>query len=133
MDADEEQIRQLIARWHRATAAGDLPTVLTLMTDDAVFLTPGGPPMTKDAFAAAFASFAGRARVEAAQEIQEIHAAGDLAYCWSHMSVVMKGIETRDENRRTGHVLTVFRKSAGGAWLLSRDANLMAPGTPKSG
>jgi uncharacterized protein (TIGR02246 family) len=125
VNAGEVQIRQVIQRWHQATAAGDLKTVLTLMTDDVVFLTAGQPPMNKDAFAAAFRKFSGRARIESTQDIKEIHASGDLAYCWSHISVVMTSLETGVRNRRAGHVLSVFRKQPGHGWLLARDANLL--------
>lgn len=31
---DERAIRDVIATWHRATAAGDLPTVLPVMDED---------------------------------------------------------------------------------------------------
>jgi hypothetical protein len=37
-----------------------------------------------------------------------------------------------EASRRAGHVLTIFRRSTGGAWLLSRDANLLtAEETPE--
>jgi len=116
MNEDEKQIREVIERWHRATKAGDLNSVLALMADDAVFLTPGRPPMTKDAFAGAFKGLSGQ--IEAKQDIKEIQVNGDLAYCWSQMSVTMNG------KTRSGHVLTIFRKR-GGSWVLSRDANLL--------
>jgi uncharacterized protein (TIGR02246 family) len=45
MFSDEQAIRSLVALWHSATAAGDVDTVLGLMTDDVVFLVPGQPPM----------------------------------------------------------------------------------------
>ena len=127
MQTDEQQIRQLIETWHRATAAGDLATVLSLMADDAVFLTPGKPPMNKDAFAEGFRAWSGRMQIKTAQDIKELHASGDMAYCWSHISVTMTTPETGERNQRAGHVLTVFRKSPRGAWLLSRDANLLTP------
>src|SRR5438034_605203 len=44
---DEQAIRDLIATWLRATAAGDIDQVLTLMTDDVVFVTPGQKPFGK--------------------------------------------------------------------------------------
>ena len=44
MSTDEQAIRDLIASWHRATAAGDVETVLTLMAEDVVFLVAGHPP-----------------------------------------------------------------------------------------
>jgi len=123
--SDEEEIRAVIERWHSASRAGDLATVLSLMTDDAIFLTPGRPPMTKDDFAESFKSWSGSFRVESKSDIKEIYATADLAYCWSHISVVMVPVDGGKENRRSGNVLTVFRKSAADKWLLSRDANLL--------
>jgi hypothetical protein len=38
MEADEREIRQVVAKWMTATKAGDIETVLTLMADDVVFL-----------------------------------------------------------------------------------------------
>lgn len=125
MDSDEQQIRRLIDRWRIATAANDLQTILGLMTDDALFLTPGKPPMTKAAFATTFKGFSGRIRMEATQDIKEIGVSGDLAYCWSHIALVVTAIDTGEKNRRSGDVLTVFRKSPNGTWLLHRDANLL--------
>jgi len=125
MNSDEQRVRQLIDRWRDATTAGDLETVLSLMADDAIFLTPGQPPMNKQAFSAAFKGFSGRVRIESKSDIREVYAAGDLAYCWSHISVVMTSLDTRDRRERAGYTLTLFRKSANGSWVLSRDANLM--------
>ena len=127
MNDDEKQIRQLIDKWGRATAAGDLQTVLDLMADDAIFLTPGQPPMNKQAFAAAFKGFAGSVRIgiESQSDVKEVFAVGDLAYCWSHISVVMTSLDTREKKERAGYTLTVFRKSPNGSWVLSRDVNLI--------
>ena len=60
-------------------------------------------------------------QVESAQEIKDFHASGDLAYVWSHISVVMTAAETGARTERSGHVLTVFRKSPSGEWRLARD------------
>jgi ketosteroid isomerase-like protein len=38
----------------------------------------------------------------------------------------MTSTETGDRTERSGHVLTVFRKTPSGEWLLARDANLIA-------
>jgi uncharacterized protein (TIGR02246 family) len=127
MNDDERQIRKLMDEWRRRTLEGDIEGVLALMTDDAVFLTPGNPPMTKSDFAAASRGFAGKFQIESAQEIRDFHASGDLAYAWSHISVVMTSAETGARTERAGHVLTVFRRSPSGEWLLARDANLLAP------
>jgi uncharacterized protein (TIGR02246 family) len=128
MATDEQQIRELMAEWHRRTAEGDVESVLALMTDDAIFLTPGNPPMTKAGFAAGFKTFAGKVRFEATQDVKDLQVSGDLAYSWSHLSVAMTSTETGGRTERAGHVLTVLRKSSEGKWLLARDANLMGAG-----
>ena len=129
METDEQQIRQLMDDWRRRTAEGDLDGVLALMTDDVVFLTCGNPSMTKSDFAAGFSGFAGKVRLETTQEVKDLHASGDVAYAWSYISVVMTSRATGSKTERSGHVLTIFRKSSG-TWLLARDANLMpAPGS----
>jgi uncharacterized protein (TIGR02246 family) len=126
MESDEQQIRRLMAEWHERTKRGDVEAILALMTDDAVFLTCGNPPMTKRDFAESFRKFAGRIQIESTQEIRDFHVSGDVAYSWSHVSVVMTSPETGERSERAGHVLTVFRKSPLGSWLLARDANLMS-------
>jgi uncharacterized protein (TIGR02246 family) len=44
MPTDEDAIRQLVTTWLDASRAGETDKVLSLMTDDVVFLTPGHPP-----------------------------------------------------------------------------------------
>jgi uncharacterized protein (TIGR02246 family) len=53
MQTDELDIRQLVTTWMTASKAGDVEKVLSLMTDDAVFLMPGQSIMRKGDFAAA--------------------------------------------------------------------------------
>lgn len=125
--SDEQQIREQAAEWRRAAQENDLDTILALMTEDAVFLTPGNPPMKSEEFAAGFRALAGNVRLEIEQTFKEIAISGDLAYTWSYLVVVMTSIATGSRTRRSGDVLTIFRKSPTGAWLLSRDANLLPP------
>lgn len=127
MGTDEQQIQELMEEWRRRTAQGDLEGVLALMTDDVAFLTHGNSPMTKADFAAS-SKLAGRAQIEATQEVRDLHASGDVAYAWTHISVVVTPLETGGRTERAGHVLTIFRRSPSGAWLLARDANLMYVG-----
>src|SRR5688572_11904745 len=82
MSSDEQQIRQLVSDWMAATKAGDVERVLSFMTDDVVFLTPGCPPMRKADFAAgAKAQASGQApKFEGKSDIEEIIVAGDWAF-----------------------------------------------------
>src|ERR1051326_9576934 len=88
MEQDEQAIRELIATWLKASAAGDTERVLTLMADDVVFLTPGHPPMRgKAAFAAGQAALK-QFHIDATSEVQKIRVLGAWAFCWTQLSVV---------------------------------------------
>jgi uncharacterized protein (TIGR02246 family) len=128
VQSDEDQIRQLVATWHTASKAGDVDTVLGLMTDDVVFLVPGRAPMRKDEFASASRAQPGRSmpKIDGTSEIQEIQLAGDWAFMWTRLSVAVTPPDGGEPVERAGHTLTVLRK-INGRWYLARDANLLAP------
>lgn len=132
MTADEEQIRGLMATWLTATAAGDIETVLGLMTDDVVFLVAGREPMHKAEFEALSRGSAGSAppRIRSQVDIQEVQVAGDLAFAWTRLSVSVTPPGAAAPMQRAGHTLSVFRRIAG-RWLLARDANLLVPVQPE--
>jgi len=123
---DTQAIRALISRWHAATAAGDIDTVLGLMAEDAVFLVAGQPPMRgRAAFGQALRSLLAHSRIESRGEVQEVEVCGDLAWAWSQLSVrIVPAAGGAGGARRSGPTLSVFRKQAG-SWLLARDANLL--------
>ena len=128
MSSDEQEIRTLVATWMSATKAGDLPTVLSLMTDDVVFLVTGQQPFGKQQFAAAMqpgAAGMAMAQIDGRSEIQEIRVSGDHAYMWSRLNVEMTMPDGK-VTQRAGHTLSVFRKTSG-RWQLARDANLLSP------
>ena len=122
---DQRAIRALVAEWMAATRRGDNQAVLDMMTDDAVFLVAGQPPMGKAAFMSAAGSPADELPTfDGVSDIKEIHVEGNLAYMWSHLTVTVMPPRGGDPIRRAGHTLTVFRKVEG-RWLLARDANLL--------
>jgi uncharacterized protein (TIGR02246 family) len=127
MQSDEDEIRKLVATWMTATKAGDIDTVLDLMTDDAVFLVSGRPPMRKSDFAAAAKAKPGQAapKFEGTNNIQEIKVVGDWAFMWARLTVIATPPDGSPPIERAGHTLTVLSKIQG-RWLLARDANLLA-------
>jgi uncharacterized protein (TIGR02246 family) len=131
MSNDEAQIRELVATWMSATKTGDVETVLSLMTDDVVFLVTGRPPMRKAEFAAAArAQAAGEApKFEGSSDIQEVKILGDWAFMWQKLTVVVTPPNGASMTR-AGYTLTILNK-LNGKWVLARDANMLAPvGTP---
>jgi uncharacterized protein (TIGR02246 family) len=127
--SDEQQIRDLVSTWMSATKAGDIVTVLSLMTDDVVFLVTGQAPFGKEAFAAAWNPVPGGVplpKIDGHSEIQEVKVSGDQAYLWSKLTVEVTPPNGGKPIKRAGHTLTVFRKT-NGKWQLARDANLLSP------
>ena len=131
MNTDEFEIRNLVATWLTASKAGDVDTVLGLMTDDVVFLVPGRAPMDKREFAALSRVLPGTTppQIDGRSEIQEIVVSGDIAFMWTKLSMVMTP-PGGQPIERAGHTLTVLKR-VDGRWLLARDANLLVP-VPRS-
>jgi len=126
MQADEDAIRQLVATWLDASRAGDTDKVLSLMTDDVVFLTPGHPPMRgKAAFAASLASLKSF-DIQGRSEIEEIEIVGDWAWMWTRLTVTMTPKNGGPPVERAGNTLSILNRRAG-AWKIARDANMLAP------
>ena len=123
MSEDERAIRALVDAWMAASRAGDLGTVVSLMTEDAIFMVPGRPPFGKDAFRAASEGMRG-VQLDGQALIDELQILGDWAYLRNYIDMTLTppgGAPTR----RSGHTLTVLRKEADGRWRLARDANFV--------
>jgi uncharacterized protein (TIGR02246 family) len=126
MPTDEDAIRQLVATWLDASRAGDTDKVLSLMTDDVVFLTPGHPPMRgKAAFAASLASLKSF-DIQGRSEIEDIEIVGDWAWMWTRLTVTMTPKNGGPPVERAGNTLSILNRRAG-AWKIARDANMLAP------
>lgn len=123
MTDDETAIRQVVETWMSASKAGDHATVLSLMTEDVIFMVPGQEPFGKQAFAAASKSM-GDTRIEGSSEILELQVLGDWAFIRNRidMTAFPPG---NTPVRRSGYTLTLLRKEADGRWRLARDANLL--------
>ena len=126
MHDDEAQNRQLLATWMEATKAGDSETVLSLVTDDVVFLLPGQVMRHSDFEKAIRAQSSGAGpKIDGRSEIQEIQVAGDWAFMWTKLRVTVMPPQG-SEMVRSGHTLTVLRRQDG-CWRIARDANLLVP------
>jgi uncharacterized protein (TIGR02246 family) len=124
MSDDERAIRELVATWMAATKAGDHDTVLSLMTDDVVFMVPGREPFGREAFAAASKRMQG-IRIEGTSDIVELKVLDNWAYLRNRLTVTITP-SGGSPITRSGHTLTILRKEPDGRWRLARDANLLA-------
>jgi uncharacterized protein (TIGR02246 family) len=123
--SDTERVRMVMDRWLRLTSEQDVDGILALTADDVVFLTPGNEPIGKEQFAAGMRDVMAKARIESVQEVKEVRTSADVAYAWSHLSVDLIAKDGGGKVHNEGYALTVFRRSAGGEWLVARDANLV--------
>lgn len=121
---DEQAIRTVIATWMAASKAGDVDTVLSLMTDDVVFSVCGREPFGKAEFAQSARAMSG-ASLEGENRIVELQVLGDWAFVRAFVAMAMTPPNGATV-RRSGFTLTLLRKEADGAWRLARDANLMS-------
>lgn len=124
MNEDERAIREVVEAWMDATRSGEIDRVLDLMTDDVIFLAPGGEPFGKDEFRAHFERSAG-VRIDAVNDIQEVHVAGEWAWMRSRLAIEVTP-PSGEVVHRSGHALSVLRKGPDGRWRLFRDANLVS-------
>jgi uncharacterized protein (TIGR02246 family) len=126
MNTDEQVIRDLVKQWHRATVAGDVDTVLNLMDEEVVFLVAGKPPMKgRSKFEEGLRGLLTTHRINSSGEVQEVSVSGDLAYCWTLLTVRITPLSGGKANVRDGSALSIFRKQTDGSWKLTRDANLL--------
>lgn len=121
--ADERAIRKLIDDWMQASSKGDLDQVLSMMSDDVVFMTPGREPFGKKEFAAQSAGLKD-VRIEGVAKPVEIKVLGDWAWLRNHISVTMTP-KAGQPIKRAGYTLTILKRQPDGRWVLTRDANLM--------
>lgn len=124
MSDDDRAIRELVETWFSASKAGDIATVLDLMTDDVIFMVAGQKPFGKAAFASTFKAM-NDVRVDGAYHIQEINILGDWAYLRNYIRMEITPPDGATTHR-SGYTLTILHKEPDEKWRIARDANLLS-------
>ena len=122
---DEQAIRQTVERWLEASKQGDVNTLLSLLADDVIFITPDREPFGKEAFASGGDEMKNM-QMEADIDIKEIEVAGDWAWMRSFLNVSFTPAGGK-ATKHSGHILTIFQKQLDGRWVIKRDANFVKP------
>jgi len=125
MQNEEAAIRKLVDTWLAASQAGDLTTVLSLMSDDVIFMVPGKKPFGKQEFTATNEKMKG-IKMESSSDIQEIKVLGDWAWMRNFLRVTFTP-PGGSATVHSGYILTILRKNPNGDWVIARDANLLVP------
>ena len=121
---DEQAIRDLVNTWLEASKKGDSQTLLSLLADDVIFITPGREPFGKEAFSGQNDEMK-NIKMEANIDIKEIEVTGDWAWMRSYLEVTFTPTGG-DPAKHAGHILTILQHQPGG-WVIKRDANFVQP------
>ncbi len=125
---DEGPVRAEGSRWAEYYKAGDLDSLMTLYTDDAIVALHGQPALYgKDAVREYFSTRIGKAdsEFELDYELEEIH--GDIAYIISKYWLVAKDRETGNTYKDAGRSLLVYKRGPDGDWLIAADIDQATP------
>ena len=127
MGTGEQAIREVHATWIDAVNAGDLERLLSLMTDDVVFLNPGQAPIGRDGFPAGFSAAHQQSRIRCISELEEVVIVGEIAYTLCRDSLSVTPRAGGEATELAGHRITIYRKQPDGRWLLACDVNTLSP------
>jgi uncharacterized protein (TIGR02246 family) len=127
MSPEERTIREVHATWIAAVNAGDATRLLSLMADDAVFLTPGQEPVSRDTFPGGFLAAHEQHLIHCVSELHDVAVVGKVAYTWARDSLSIAPRAGGEPMYFAGHRLTVYRRQSDGCWLLARDAHTLSP------
>ncbi|MFL6726896.1 MAG: YybH family protein [Sphingomicrobium sp.] len=123
MTDDEREIRGLVDSWMEASRRGDIETVLRLMNDDVLFMTPGREPFGKAEFQAASEAMRG-VKMDGRAEVRELRVLGQWAWIRNHIDLTVTPPDG-EPMHRSGYTLSILEKGSEGRWRLARDANLV--------
>lgn len=126
MSPDELQIHEAHASWIVAVNGGDLDRLLSLTTEDVVFINPGQEPFGHEEFSIAVSEAHQRLRLLCTSELEEVVVSGEVAYTRSRDSLSLTDRAGGETTCLAGYRMTVYRKQDG-RWLLARDAHTLAP------
>ncbi len=126
--ATEGPIRTEGSRWAEYYKAGDLDSLMTLYTDDAIVALHGQPALFgKDAVRNYFSTRIGKAdtEFELDYELEEVH--GDIAYIISKYWLVATDRESGEVYKDAGRSLLVYKRGPRGDWLIAADIDQATP------
>ena len=125
---DEQAILRLTEDWLAAIRAKDIPGLSGMVTDDAVFLPSGFPPIRgKQAVETMYRSFFPQfASVEQSVTIEELQVVGDWAFAWGTEEFTLVPQAGAPIEMR-GKGMSILKRQADGSWKFARGINNTLP------
>ena len=127
-DSDVKAIQQLTERWIAAVNAQEIEPLLSLVTDDVIFLPPSGPPIQgKEAVGDLYRSIFTQFDFEQSASHEEIEVSGDWAFAWGSEMLTLSPRGGGQPIRMCGKGLTILRRQPDGSWKFARGINNTSP------
>jgi uncharacterized protein (TIGR02246 family) len=126
---DEQAIRKLTEDWLGAMRSKDIPGLAGMVTEDAVFLPSGFPPIRgKRAVETMYRSFFPQfSSVEQTVSIEELQVAGDWAFAWGTEKFTLVPEAGGAPIEMQGKGMSILRRQADGSWKFARGINNTLP------
>jgi uncharacterized protein (TIGR02246 family) len=122
---DRGAIERFTAEWNAAMKAKDVVRLMSMVTEDVVFLPPGFPPIRGPQAAEAmyrsfFPQFSG---IEQEAVSEEVEVMGDWAFAWGMERIVLVPQGDSTPIRMDGKGLSILKRQADGSWKCARAIN----------
>ena len=126
---DEQAIRKLTEDWLAAVRAKDIPRLAGMVTDDAVFLPPGFPPIRgKQAVKTMYETFFPQfSSVEQTVSLEEVQVAGDWAFAWGTEQFTLVPRAGGAPIEMQGKGMSILSRQPDDSWKFARGINNSLP------
>jgi len=132
VEADIQAIRNITEEWQIAINAGDLDTLMSFYSEDAIKIPPNEPAVRgKDAIQSGYQKLFERNIRQEKHVVADIKISGDLAV--TNTTWTLPGITEKVEgpSKPTGNWIRIFGKQPDGAWkiiyMMWSDESLVDP------
>ncbi len=127
---DVEAIHTRMREWTAAVKAKDVDGILSLVTDDVVFLPPGSAPIRgKAALVSRYRSVFERFDLDQQSALEEIQILGDWAFAWGTDALTTTPVGGGESTTSKGHGMSLLRRQRDGSWKFARGINNMKRGS----
>ena len=122
-EADIQAIKEIEAKWAAATNSGDIESIMSLLTDDAIFMFTNEPIVKgKEAVRNhALADFEEYAYENSKAMVVEVRLAGDWAYARGTWSGTVTPKAGGESIQFIGKWIEIFERQPDGSWKVSRN------------
>jgi uncharacterized protein (TIGR02246 family) len=126
---DKRAIHELMTNWAAAVKIKDVAALTSMITDDAVFLPPGFPPIRgKQAVERMYRGFFPQFQaIEQTVVLEELEIMGDWAFAWGSEQSILVTQPTGSTIHTEGKGLSILKRQADGSWKISRGINNSLP------